>query len=79
MNMKSNDKETEETEVNEEDASNPSTIDVNINDNYYDKENDYEIIPDTPTNGENNETIDNDEEKNTKKRLRRKQIMEIWI
>ena len=38
--MKANDKETEEseeTEVNEEDAPDPSTNDVNINDNYDDE------------------------------------------
>ena len=31
-----------------------------------------EITPDTPTNGINNETIDNDEEKIMKNRMRRK-------
>ena len=57
--MKANDKETEETEVNEEDATNPPTNDVNINDNDDDEKKYYEVTPDTPTNGGNNETIEN--------------------
>ena len=73
--MKANDKETEETELNEEDAPEPPTIYVNINDNYDDEKNYYEVTPDTPTNVGNNETIDKDEDKKQKKRLRRKQIM----
>ena len=52
--MKANDKKTEETEVNEEDAPNPPTVDVNINDNSDDEKNDYGVTPDTPTNGGNN-------------------------
>ena len=73
--MKANDKETEKTKVNKEDDPDPPTIDVNINANSDDKKNDYEITPNTPTNGGNNETIDSDEEKKTKKRPIRKQIM----
>ena len=52
--MKSNDKETEETEVNEEDAPNPPINDVNKNDNYDDDKYYYEVTLDTPTNGGNN-------------------------
>ena len=37
-------------------------IDENTNANYDDKKDDYEVTPDTPTNGGNNETIDNNEE-----------------
>ena len=37
-------------------------IDEYTNANYDDKKDDYEVTPDTPTNGGNNETIDNDEE-----------------
>ena len=61
LNMKANDKENEETEAKEEYAPDPLAIDVNINANSYDKKNDYEVTPDTPTNGGNNETIDNNE------------------
>ena len=57
--MKANDKETE---VNEEDAPNPLTIGVNINDNSDDENNDFEVTPDIPTKGGNNETIENGEE-----------------
>ena len=49
--MKANDKDTEETEVNEEDASDPPKNEVNKNDNSDDEKNDYEVTPDTPTNG----------------------------
>ena len=66
-------------ENNDEVALNPPTYDENINVNYDDKENDYEVTPDTPKNGVNNETIDNYEEKIMKKRLRRKQLMKNWI
>ena len=62
--MKANDNETEETEVNEEDAPYPPTNDVNINDNSDDEKTYYEVTPNTPTNGGNNETIYNDEDKN---------------
>ena len=41
------------------------------------KKKDYEITPDTPTNGGNNETADNDKEKITKMKLRSKQIIRI--
>ena len=51
------------------------TNDVNVNANYDDDKNDYEVTPDTPTNFVNNETIDNYEENIIKKRLRSKQIM----
>ena len=61
--MKTNEKETEETQVNEEYSPNSPTNDVNINDNYGNEMNDYEFSPDTPTNGVNNETIENDEGK----------------
>ena len=61
--MKANDKETEKTEVNEEDASDSPKNDLNINNNSDDKRNDYEVTPDTPENGGNNETIFNDENK----------------
>ena len=37
---------------------------VNINDNSDNEGNGYEVTPDTPTSGENNETIDNDKDKN---------------
>ena len=47
-----------------EDAPDPPTNDVNINDYSDDEKNDYEVNHDTPTNGGNNETIDNDENKN---------------
>ena len=57
--MKANDKETEKTEVNEEDASDSPKNDLNINNNSDDKRNAYEVTPDTTTNGGNN-----DEEKN---------------
>ena len=53
----------------------PTKNDVNINDNYDDEGNDYDVTPDTPTSGEINETIDNDEEKIMKKRLIRKHVM----
>ena len=43
-------------------ALNPLTNEVNINDNSDDRKNDYEGTPDTPTNGGNNEMIDNDKE-----------------
>ena len=60
---------------NDEVAPDPPTNNANINANYdYDK-NGYQVTPDTPTNSGNNETIENDEEKITKKRLRRKQII----
>ena len=39
----------------------PPTNDININDSSDDEKNDYEVTPDTSTNGGNNETIDNDE------------------
>ena len=51
------------------------TNSVNINNNYDDEKNYYEVTPDTPINGGNNETIENDEETIMKKWLRRKQIM----
>ena len=41
----------------------PPTDDENINANSDDEKNDYEVTPDTPTNGGTNETIDNDQEK----------------
>ena len=49
--MKANDKETQETEANEEDSPKPTKSDVNINDNSDDEKNDYEITPDAPKNG----------------------------
>ena len=49
-----------------EDAPDPPKNDVNINDNYDDEKNDYEVNPVTPTNGGNKKTIENDEEKNYK-------------
>ena len=60
---------------NDEVAPDPLTNDVNINDNYDDEKNDYEVTSDTPTNSGNIETINNYEEKITKKRLRRKQVL----
>ena len=57
---------------NDDVAPDPPTNDVNINDNYDDEKNYYEVTPDTPTNVGNNETIDNDEEKIMKNRMRRK-------
>ena len=68
MNAYSNNKEN-----NDEVSPNPPTNDEIINANY-DK-----VNPDTPTNGWNNETIDNDEEKIIKMKLTRKQIMKNWI
>ena len=62
--MKANYKKTKETEVNEEDAPDSPTNDVTINYNYDDEKNDYEVTPDTSTNGRNNETIENSEDKN---------------
>ena len=49
---------------NDKVAPNPPINDININYNSYDEKNDYGVTPYTPTNGGNNETIDNDEEKN---------------
>ena len=62
--MKYNDKETE---VNEEDATDPPTIDVNINDNSDNEKNDYEVTPDTPTNGGDNEMVENDKDEKYEK------------
>ena len=73
--MKANDKETEEIEVNEEDAPDPPTNYVNKTDNSDDEKNDYEVSPDTPTNIVNNEKTVNYEDKIMKNILRRKQIM----
>ena len=53
----------------------PLTNDVNINSNSYDKKKYDEVTTDTPTNGGNNETIENDEERIMKKSLIRKNIM----
>ena len=52
-------------EVNSDEVSpDPPTNDVNINDNYDDGVNYYEVTYHTPTNDGNNETIDNYEENN---------------
>ena len=48
---------------NDEVAPDPPTNDVNITANSDDEKNDYEVTPDTTIDGENNETIDNNEEK----------------
>ena len=64
LNMKANDRETEETELNEEGALDPHKNDLNINDNSDNEKNYYEVTLDTPTNGINNETIYNYEDKN---------------
>ena len=49
---------------NDEVAPDPPIDDENINANSDDEKNDYEVTPDKPTNGGNNETINNDENKN---------------
>ena len=49
---------------NDDVAPNPPTNDIKISENSDDEKNCYEFTPDTPTNGGNNETIENCEENN---------------
>ena len=70
MNAYSNNEEN-----NYEVVPDPPTDDENVNANCDYKKYYYEVTPDITTNGVNNETIDNDEEKTMKMKLIRKQIM----
>ena len=45
----------------------PHTNDVDINVNYDDEKNDYEVTPDTPTDGGNNEKLTMSKKKKRKK------------
>ena len=58
---------------NDDVAPDQATYDKNINSNYDERKNDYGVTTDTPTNGGNDETIDNGEGKEKKPRIQ--QIM----
>ena len=60
---------------NDEVALDPPTNNLNINYNYDDEKNDYEVTPDIPTNGGNNEILTMIKTETMKKWLRRKNIM----
>ena len=60
---------------NDKVAPNPPKTNLNINANFDDKKNDYEVTPDTPTNGGKMKQLTMMKTKIMRKGLRRKQII----